>query len=403
MNILVQKFGGTSVATREKRMAAIAHIERALADGYQVVVVVSAMGRRGDPYATDSLLALMNDVDHVSTRDLDILMACGESVSAVVFAGSLRSRGHQVVVYSGQQAGVETDQNYGNARILRIRPGRILDALSTGKIVVVMGFQGATTDGDITTLGRGGSDTTATALGVALNAKYVDIFTDVEGVMTADPRLVSTAQRLDRVTYTEVCNFAYSGAKVIHPRAVEIAMQKNIPIRVRQTESMDEGTLITNESDVFDGHSVTDRFVTGVAHAVNITQIVMDAHGVNPYEVFQAMADREISVDIISVSKDTIAYTVHDKDAGRTLDTLTSLGIHPKVVPDCAKVAVVGAGIAGIPGIMAKIVGALVHDGVEILQTSDSHTTIWCLVARDHLETAVQALHSTFGLDRKTN
>jgi aspartate kinase len=400
MNILVQKFGGTSVSTREKRLAAVSHVEDALAEGYQVVVVVSAMGRRGDPYATDTLLGLVDDADAVSKRELDFLMACGENISAVVFASVLRSRGHQVLVLNGQQAGIETDNNFGNARILRIRPQRILDGLNAGNIVVVTGFQGVTAEGDITTLGRGGSDTTATALGVALNARYVDIFTDVEGVMTADPRIVADAQRLNHVTYTEVCNFAYSGAKVIHPRAVEIAMQKNIPIRVRRTESKDEGTLITSYSNVMEAHAVTDRYVTGIAQSEHLTQIVLDAKGVNPYDVFRAMADREISVDIISVSPDKIAYTVADQDAKRAVDTLETLGLKPQVVPDCAKVAVVGAGIAGIPGIMARIVGALVQEGVEILQTSDSHTTIWCLVKRQHMETAVKALHRAFCLDK---
>jgi aspartate kinase len=399
MKILVQKFGGTSVATQERRLAAVAHVEDALANGYRVVVVVSAMGRRGDPYATDTLLGLIDDPNHVSTRDLDILMSCGEAISAVVFSSVLRARGHNVLVLNGGQAGIETDDSFGNARILRVRPQRILDALSAGQIVVVTGFQGVTAEGDITTLGRGGSDTTATALGVALDAEYVDIFTDVEGVMTADPRIVSSARRLDQVTYAEVCNFAYSGAKVIHPRAVEIAMQKNIPIRVRHTELKDEGTLITNDSTVLESHSVTDRYVTGVAQTANITQIVIDQPGVNAYDVFQAMAEHNISVDIISVSPDRIAYTVADSEARRAVDTLATLGLNPKMVPDCAKVAVVGAGIAGVPGIMAKIVGALMQHGVEILQTADSHTTIWCLVKRQQMEVAVQALHQTFGLD----
>ncbi|WP_026974149.1 aspartate kinase [Alicyclobacillus contaminans] len=400
MKILVQKFGGTSVATRERRLAAVAQVEDALNKGYAVVVVVSAMGRKGDPYATDTLLSLIEADDPVDRRELDILMSCGEAISSVVFASTLRARGHDVLVLNGAQAGIETDHQFGNARILRIRPQRILDGLRAGQVVVVTGFQGVTADGDVTTLGRGGSDTTATALGVALEAEFVDIFTDVEGVMTADPRVVAEARRLQRVTYAEACNFAYSGAKVIHPRAVEIAMQKNIPIRVRHTESTDEGTLITNHAQVLESHAVTDRFVTGVAHTVGITQLVLDRPSVGAYEVFRAMADREISVDIISVSPDRIAYTVSDADAGRAVETLAGLGVQPMVVPNCAKVAVVGAGIAGVPGIMARIVGALTEQGVEILQTADSHTTIWCLVRREQMQVAVRALHHTFGLDQ---
>lgn len=397
MRILVQKFGGTSVATHEARLAAVGHIESALAEDYQVVVVVSAMGRRGDPYATDTLLSTVESSDQVSPRELDILMSCGETISAVVFASLLRSRGHQVTVLSGGQAGILTNTQFGDARIREINPRRIVKALSDGRIAIVTGFQGITEDGDVTTLGRGGSDTTATALGVALNAEFVDIFTDVEGIMTADPRIVSNARRLHQVTYSEICNLAHQGAKVIHPRAVEIAMQKNIPIRVRSTRSQDTGTLVTSNGGTLDGRP-WDRYVTGVTQSPNVTQIQIEGIDFNQQNVFAAMANHAISVDFISVAPGRVAYTVADRDADRAVRLLGEIGLHPRVLPSCAKVAAVGAGIAGVPGIMARIVDALTREGIDILQSADSHTTIWCLVPGHQMEVAVRALHTAFEL-----
>ncbi|MCF8564813.1 aspartate kinase [Alicyclobacillus tolerans] len=398
MRILVQKFGGTSVATHQARLSAVEHVEDALAKEYSVVVVVSAMGRRGEPYATDTLLGVVDDSGSVAKRDLDILMSCGEAISAVVFASLLRSRGHEVTVLNGMQAGIRTTAQYGEARILEINPARLLDELNAGKVVVVMGFQGGTQDGDITTLGRGGSDTTATALGVALNAEYVDIFTDVEGIMTADPRIVSDARRLHHVTYTEICNLAYQGAKVIHPRAVEIAMQKNIPIRVRSTTSKGEGTLVTHAVTAMEVNALHDQFVTGVTQTPNVTQINLELGAASHQNVFSAMAEHEISVDFISIAPDRVAYTVPNKDAGRAVEILEQMGHSPRLVSDCAKVAAVGAGIAGVPGIMAKIVDALSQEGIQILQSADSHTTIWCLVRQHDMEGAVRALHRVFNL-----
>lgn len=397
MKILVQKFGGTSVATSESRQKAIEHIEEALAIDYRVVVVVSAMGRLGDPYATDSLLRTVENRTAVDARDLDILMACGEAISAVVFGSMLRARGHEVRVMSGAMAGIVTNGDHGNARILEVRPKRILEALRERQIVVVMGFQGATVDGELTTLGRGGSDTTATALGVALDAEYVDIFTDVAGIMTADPRIVGNARKIHRVTYTEICNLAYQGAKVIHPRAVEIAMQKNIPIRVRSTHSKDEGTLVTNESTALESSVLLDRFVTGIAQTANITQIRVEGPEAAGANIFDWMAANGISVDFISVSPDRVAYTVSDEDAERAVQVLRQHGLDPSILPDCAKVSVVGT-YTGMPGIMARIVAALASENIGILQSADSHNTIWCLVRRTQMEAAVRALHAKFEL-----
>ncbi len=399
MNVLVQKFGGTSVATEESRVAAAEHVELALAEGYHVVVVVSAMGRRGDPYATDTLLGVIGeDKNMASRRELDMLMACGEAISSVVFAGLLRSRGHDVTVLNGAQAGIVTSGEYGDARIIEIHTKRILDELKENRIVVVMGFQGATPDGELTTLGRGGSDTTATALGVALGAAYVDIFTDVEGIMTADPRIVEDARRLQQVTYQEICNMAYQGAKVIHPRAVEIAMQKNIPIRVRSTLSRDHGTLVTSAAQQLETAVLRDRFITGVAHTVGQSQLRVDGPQVGKTNLFKDLAEHGISVDFISVSPDRVAFTVRAADTEDAVAVVRQYGFEPEITEHCARVAAVGAGMAGIPGVMARIMDALLAEDIEILQSADSHTTIWCLVKEDDVVKAVRALHQAFGL-----
>jgi aspartate kinase len=401
VKILVQKFGGTSVAAKEMRICAAKHIERAKEAGYGVVVVVSAMGRRGEPYATDTLLDVPEDSGAVTERDLAILMSCGEAISSVVFATLLRSRGHAVTVMNGLQAGIVTNDDYTNARVLEIHPGRILSELEQGNIVVVMGFQGATVHGEVTTLGRGGSDTTATALGVALGAEYVDIFTDVEGIMTADPRIVEDARQIRQVTYTEICNLAYQGAKVIHPRAVEIAMQKNIPIRVRSTASEDEGTLVTSALALLETSIVTDRPITGVTQTANVTRLEISATGAKGAEVFQLMANHGISVDFISVCEGRVMYTVPDAKANLAISVLEQAGHQVSYIPSCAKVSCVGAGIAGTPGIMARIATALAEEQIEILQFADSHTTMWCLVRQEQMEQAVRALHQAFRLGER--
>jgi aspartate kinase len=402
MRILVQKFGGTSVATREVREQAISHILEARALGYSVVVVVSAMGRKGDPYATDTLLSLIEEQDRTSRRELDMLMSCGELISAVVFAAQLRARGVEATVLNGGQAGITTNDDFSRAQILTINPKRILQELEHDRVVIVTGFQGWTKDYETTTLGRGGSDTTATALGVALDAEVVDIFTDVEGIMTADPRIVDDAKRLRTVTYTEICNLAYQGAKVIHPRAVEIAMQKNIPIRVRSTTSKDEGTLVTSqtETDRIEGE-LRDRLVTGITQTANVTQIKVFAEpGMTGMQlkVFKAMAENGISVDFINVNPRGVAYTVSDSDTNKALRILQEMGYTPEVTRGCAKVSAVGAGIAGVPGVMALIVDAITSEGIEILQSADSHTTIWVLVRGEDMARAVRALHNKFEL-----
>ncbi|KGP75196.1 aspartate kinase [Desulfosporosinus sp. Tol-M] len=406
MRILVQKFGGTSVATAERRASVVSKVSEAILSGYSPVIVVSAIGRFGDPYATDTFLSMVQEIcSNLPKRELDLLMSCGEVISGTILASTLISLGLEAVLFTGGQAGIITDNEFGNARIVRVEPSRILEQLAKGKVVVVTGFQGITEDGQITTLGRGGSDTTASALGVALDAEAIEIYTDVEGIMTADPRIVEDARTIDTVTYNEICQMAYQGAKVIHPRSVEIAMQRNISLRIKSTFSDAPGTLVTNMyPDRGVGTDITsDRIITGIAHTPNVTQLriltedVQDRH-LTDKKIFKAMALADISVDLISVQPEAVLYTVRDEVASQAVKILQNMGFEPRVVPNCAKVSIIGAGIAGVPGVMADLVEALSDAGVTILQSADSHTTIWVLVHKEDMATAVKTLHQKFRL-----
>lgn len=400
MKIIVQKFGGTSLKTEELRNRAAEHVMQVLKDGKKVVVVVSAIGRTGDPYATDTLLELVGGVqNHASKRELDLLVSCGETISAVVFSHLLQEKGVKSIALTGAQAGFRTTEEYTDAKITEMKVDMLKSELEEFDVVVVTGFQGETPKGTVATLGRSGSDTSATALGAALNAEVVDIFTDVKGVMTADPRIVEKAQTLNVVTYNEICNMAYQGAKVIHPRAVEIAMQAKVPIRIRSTETDDEGTLITSSTTNLVGRDVEERPVTGIAHVNNVTQIKVFAKE-GQYDiqakVFKAMAKEDISVDFINIHPMGVVYTVSDDVADRAIEVLKEMDFTPEAIKQCAKVSAVGAGMTGVPGVTAKIVESLAKKNIQILQSADSHTTIWVLVKGQDMKEAVNALHEMF-------
>lgn len=406
MRVLVQKFGGTSLASAERRSQVAAKVSEAVREGYSPVVVVSAIGRTGDPYATDTFINMVKGIStEIPQRELDLLISCGEVISGAVMVSTLKSLGFEAVLLTGGQAGIITNNSFGDARIIRVEPRHIVEHLKAGKVVVVTGFQGITEDGQITTLGRGGSDTTASALGVALDAEAIDIYTDVEGIMTADPRIVKDARILDVVTYNEICQLAHQGAKVIHPRAVEIAMQRNIPLRIKCTFSDAPGTLVTSiQADMGAGTDITgDRTITGIAHTPNVTQICVPTQSVGDLlqadkQIFKGMALADISVDFISVQPEACLYTVRDEVADKAIKILQNMGFNPSVVTSCAKVSIVGAGIAGVPGVMADMVEALSDAGVRILQSADSHTTIWVLVDKEDMVKAVQSLHQKFRL-----
>lgn len=405
MRLVVQKFGGTSVSSPAMRAEVVARIQEALASGLRSVVVVSAMGRGGDAYATDTLLALaQREGSDTHPRDLDLLLSCGEIISAVIMVGALRAAGIEAVAMTGWQAGIQTDSVFSDAQIVAVEPDRLLGLLEQGRVVVVAGFQGISESGDITTLGRGGSDTTAAALGAALGAEVVEIYTDVDGVKTADPRIVPEARTIETVGHFEVCQMASEGAKVVHPRAVEIAMRSNVPLRVKSTRGGGPGTLIATGRRM-GWPAITDgRPVTAVTHVPAIAQISAQPPAGGEFEpeaelaVFEAMAASGISVDLINVSPQLVSYTVPERLADRAAAALSRLGLAVEVRPGCAKVSVVGLGMRGVPGVMAKVVRALARAGVRILQTADSHATISCLVEGPAMERAIVALHTEFGL-----
>lgn len=403
MDVLIQKFGGTSLADATIRKHAIKHIQASKREGYKVVVVVSAIGRAPSPYATDSLLALVNYPNgKQSKREQDLLLSCGEIISAVVLSNELKQEGLHAIALTGAQAGLMTTDDFTAAKIKAIETDRLKDELLVNDVVVVAGFQGETATHETTTLGRGGSDTSAAALGAALDAKFIDIFTDVDGIMTADPRVVKDARTLEIASYTDICNLAYQGAKVVHPRAVEIAMKAKIPIRVRPSNGTGLGTLVTGSTDNDIEVNIPDRLITGIAHMSGITQVKIvsqEPAGLLPAQIFEAMAEASISVDFINIFPSGVMYTIPELLSEKAEKILRKLNYQPRLIHNCAKVSIVGAGMTGVPGVTAKMVQSLVNEGIEILQSADSHTTIWVLINEKDLFTAINALHQTFELN----
>lgn len=406
MKIIVQKFGGTSVVSEEARVAVKDKVQQAVRKGYSPVVVVSAMGRKGAPYATDTLIDMLKNVNlSVNVREMDMLMCCGEIISSCVMAATLQKYGINAMALTGGQAGVITDSQFGAARIKNIKISNLMRLLEAGIIPVVCGFQGVTENNfKFTTLGRGGSDTSAAALGAVLKADFVEIYTDVEGIMTADPRLVKEANILEQISYAEVCQMAYNGAKVIHPRAVEIAMSSNIPMYVKSTFSDAPGTLITSEANGRSNGSevaINENCVSGVANLNDLAQFRVE---LNPDDftagrnLFEDLADAGISVGSLNLSEKEAMFAVFTPDVEHTCKVLEETGFKYVCNTGCAKVSVVGSAMRGVPGIMANFVSALASKNIAILQTMDSDTTISAIIKEEHLVDAVTALHQAFKL-----
>jgi aspartate kinase len=405
LRVIVQKFGGTSVATSEGRDRVALKIKEALHQGLKVVVVVSAMGRFGEPYATDTLINMARGVcKQVQPRELDLLMSCGENISTVVMVQTLKNHGMEAMAFTGGQAGIITDHQFNNARIMEIKTDNLHKCLEDGRIAVVAGFQGMTSDGEITTLGRGGSDTTASALGVALNADVIEIYTDVDGVMTADPRLVPQAKPLATMTYNEVCEMAHLGAKVVHPRAVEIAMEGRIPLRIRSTFSDSLGTLITDAGSIHSTEIKGDKVVTGLAHVAEMAFVkIHSEEDLNDtgrmLEIFRRMAEAGISVDMIQVSPREVGFIIKGDLVERAGEILNQLPLEVLIDTGYAKVAIVGTGMRGVPGVMARMVQGLRKQRIAIFHSADSHTNIACLVKQEEMSKALRALHDEFELE----
>jgi aspartate kinase len=394
MKILVQKFGGTSVSTEQNRKLVVKKIKNAIEQGYSPVVVVSAMGRKGAPYATDTLLSLVKDTfKDKNNQAIDLLMACGEILSTVVISEDLFNEDISAVPLTGGQAGIITNDNYNNATILEVKTDRLYELLKEGKVPVVAGFQGISEKGFITTLGRGGSDVTGAILGAALKAEEVQIYTDVDGIMTADPRIVSEASLIHNISYDEVFQFADQGAKVIHPRAVEISKKYNIPLVIKNTLNDCEGTVITNY--VEDSESI----ITGITHMNNRVQIRVTDNNQETYcNLFDILAEEGISIDLINVFPKEKIFTITNYDLPKFVSIIEKTQLPSTYIENCSKIAIIGSKMRGIPGVMAKILKALTREKIEILQTADSHMTIWCLVESKYTEVAINALHKEFNL-----
>ncbi len=405
MALIVQKYGGSSVANGERIKNVARRIAKIKDEGNEVVVVVSAMGD-----TTDELVNLAHQVsEQPSDRELDLLLSTGEVVSSTLLAMALDRLGYKAVSLSGVQAGIQTDSSYSRARILRVDPKRIADELGKGNVVIVAGFQGMTQDMDITTLGRGGSDTTAVALAASLGAEICQIYTDVEGVYTADPHLVPEATKLKEVGYEEMLELASYGAKVIHPRAVELGELYDVPILVASSFSDSIGTFICKEASM----EVRNK-VRGIAHDTNVAKItvigVPDKPGV-AMSIFEPLAKANISVDTIvqnaSVQNITdLTFTVAQTDLNKAMSIVEPVAKFfgaKQCIADAtsAKVSIVGTGMQNTPGYAARMFRTLYAEGINIQLITTSEIRITCIISEDRVKDAVQALHRAFELEKE--
>lgn len=399
MSIIVQKYGGTSVRTESSREMIIENVKQMVQKNKQVVLVVSAIGRSGAPYATDTLIELVNQVGvEANRREMDMLMSCGETISSVILANTLKSHNIEAVALTGFQAGILTTSNFGSASIVNINPERILQFLKENKVVVVAGFQGMDSEGDITTLGRGGSDTTAAALGEALNAELIEIYTDVDGIMTADPRIVDKANVLESVTYDEIYQMAVYGAKVVDHNAVAIARRARKPLVIKNTFSTSEGTVIADETQLKAMLKESKKLITAITSHDRVVQVNIEIEGSKSEALLNALEDNHIAMDMINFFENRKIFTVAENKIDTLSKLLDDLSLKYSYSEECSKITVVGYKIHVVPGIIKKTVFALTKADIEILQSTDSNTTISFLVKKEHAKEAVKILHETFDL-----
>ncbi|MFB5759509.1 aspartate kinase [Paenibacillus medicaginis] len=403
MSLYVMKFGGSSVGDTERMKRVAKRIVEKQDEGHQCVVVVSAMGDTTDDLIDQA--KLLND--QPPAREMDMLMTTGEQISIAMLSMAIHQFGRSAVSFTGWQAGFLTEAEHGKARIIDIRPDRVLKALEEQKIVIVAGFQGISEDGEITTLGRGGSDTTAVALAAAIKADACEIYTDVDGVYSTDPRIVKCARKLKEISYDEMLELANLGAAVLHPRAVEYAKHNNVRLIVRSSFNYNEGTLVKEEAVMEQG-----VVVSGIAYDKNVARIsilgVADVPGVLA-TVFGALAEAKIDVDIIVQSgvqdgKADFSFTVALSDQQRAVSVLEGIR---EVIPyrevstedDLVKVSIVGAGMVSHPGVAAQMFEVLSKLGISIKMVSTSEIKVSCVIEAGKLQDVVKALHTAYNLD----
>ena len=391
LGTVVMKFGGTSVGDPEKLKKVAARLVATYEAGNRVVGVLSAMG-----HTTDELVELAHKISpNPDPREMDMLISVGERISCALAAMAIHDLGHEAISLTGSQAGIVTDTVHTKAKIVAIRGKRIHDALDKDKIVLVAGFQGVSSDSlDVTTLGRGGSDTTAVALAGAIGAEACEIYTDVDGVFTADPRVVKTARKLHAVSYDEMLEMAASGAKVLQLRSVEFARNHNVMVHVRSSFSDAGGTWIREE----DERMLEQAMISGVTHTTE--ENLYRVEGTTPSKLFSALAEAQVNVDTILVNGDgAIVYSAPLEDHQASEATLNALGAKWSSRDDLGKVSVIGAGMKSHPGVAAKTFEVLGELGIEPEIVSTSPIKIACHIAMADVERAVRALHSAFGLD----
>ena len=409
MGLIVQKYGGSSVADAEGMKRVAARIVASKRDGNQVVVVVSAMGD-----TTDELIDLANQITPIPAgRELDMLLTAGERISMALLAMAISNLGHEARSFTGSQAGVITDSAHGRARIIDVTPGRIQEALDEGAIAIVAGFQGISQDTkDVTTLGRGGSDTTAVALAAALDADVCEIYTDVDGVFSADPRVVPAASKLKTVTYDEMLELAASGAKVLHLRCVEYARRYDLPIHVRSSFTTNEGTWVVKDHP--EGGNMEQAIISGIAHDKSEAKItivgVPDRTGVAA-RIFQAIADADINIDMIvqnvsaaATGLTDISFTLPKAEGANASKILKGIqgevGFSSIQYDDqIGKLSLVGAGMRSHPGVTATFFAAMSEAGVNIEMISTSEIRISIICRESDLDRGVKAAHTAFELD----
>ncbi|MCG3042393.1 aspartate kinase [Streptomyces sp. S1A] len=413
MGLVVQKYGGSSVADAEGIKRVAKRIIEAKKNGHQVVVVVSAMGD-----TTDELIDLAGEVSPVTSgREFDMLLTAGERISMALLAMAIKSLGHEAQSFTGSQAGVITDSVHNKARIIDVTPGRIKTALDEGNIAIVAGFQGVSQDKkDITTLGRGGSDTTAVALAAALDAEVCEIYTDVDGVFTADPRVVKKARKIDWISFEDMLELASSGSKVLLHRCVEYARRYNIPIHVRSSFSGLRGTWVSNQPQ--GDQPMEQALISGVAHDTSEAKITVVGVPDKPGEaakIFRAIADAELNIDMVvqnvsaaSTGLTDISFTLPKTDGRRAIEALerakASIGFDSLRYDDqIAKISLVGAGMKTNPGVTATFFEALSNAGVNIELISTSEIRISVVTRKDDVNEAVRAVHTAFGLDSESD
>lgn len=404
MPVIVQKYGGTSVATTERIQAVAERILRAREEGNDVVAVVSAMGD-----TTDELLSMATSITPTpEPRELDMLLTAGERIAMSLLAIALNARGCRAASYTGSQAGIITDTQHGRAKIVDVRPGRILEALADGKVVIVAGFQGVSTSQDVTTLGRGGSDTTGVALAAALGADACEIYTDVEGVFTADPRIEPRARKLERISYEEMLELAASGAKVLQVRSVEYARRNGVRIHVRSSFRDEPGTWVEDIPE----EDVEQALISGVALDTDEAKVTLEEVPDRPgvaAAIFKAVAAEGVNVDMIvqnvsHAGRTDVSFTVPRADLPRlkaSLDRIVEEIGAPRYAADdgIAKVSLVGAGMKSHPGVAAEMFDALASERINIEMISTSSIRISCVIRKEDAERAVRAIHARFGLD----